>query len=125
MSSGWALITSPRRSSTIRDYGRVGTQASPETNTDATRHVSAAAEHVPCRQEEDGVMIERGQAAQAKLTTLRSADMVSPFPARGLDERVSEAGLVLDPHLTDQIAATIDAGKHVVLIGPPGTGKTT
>src|SRR5437879_559138 len=71
---------------------------------------------------EADVVTKRGQAA---LTSLRSADMASPFPAKGLEEHVVEAGLVLEPHLTDQIAATIDADKHLVLIGPPGTGKTT
>ena len=66
---------------------------------------------------EADVVTKRGQAA---LTSLRSADMASPFPAKGLEEHVVEAGLVLEPHLTDQIAATIDADKHLVLIGPPG-----
>jgi MoxR-like ATPase len=31
----------------------------------------------------------------------------------------------LHPHVVEQVVAAVDAGKHVVLTGPPGTGKTT
>ena len=29
------------------------------------------------------------------------------------------------PHVLDQMVAALDTGKHVILTGPPGTGKTT
>src|SRR3546814_9432773 len=34
-------------------------------------------------------------------------------------------GLFFPEHVLDQLVAAIDAGKHVILTGPPGTGKTT
>lgn len=34
-------------------------------------------------------------------------------------------GLLLPDHVCDQLVAAVDAGKHVILTGPPGTGKTT
>lgn len=36
-----------------------------------------------------------------------------------------KAGLEFPPHVLDQVVAAIDAGKHVILTGPPGTGKTS
>src|SRR6476619_453502 len=33
--------------------------------------------------------------------------------------------MVYPAHVLDQLVAAIDSGKHVVLTGPPGTGKTT
>jgi MoxR-like ATPase len=37
----------------------------------------------------------------------------------------TDAGLILPEYVVDQLVAAIDAGKHVILTGPPGTGKTT
>ena len=34
-------------------------------------------------------------------------------------------GMYFPEHVIDQLVAAIDAGKHVILTGPPGTGKTT
>ena len=36
-----------------------------------------------------------------------------------------DAGMEFPEHVVDQLVAAIDAGKHVILTGPPGTGKTT
>ena len=33
--------------------------------------------------------------------------------------------MMFPEHVVDQLVAAIDAGKHVILTGPPGTGKTT
>lgn len=38
---------------------------------------------------------------------------------------VEKAGLRIPAQVIDQLVASIDAGKHVILTGPPGTGKTT
>src|SRR5205823_10238182 len=42
-----------------------------------------------------------------------------------LQKEVAAAGMRLHPNVVEQVVAAIDAGKHVVLTGPPGTGKTT
>jgi MoxR-like ATPase len=47
------------------------------------------------------------------------------FTAEELGFAAKRAGLHFPEHVLDQLVAAVDAGKHVVLTGPPGTGKTT
>lgn len=47
------------------------------------------------------------------------------FSAPSLASAAVGAGLELPEYVLDQVVAAIDAGKHVILTGPPGTGKTS
>ena len=47
------------------------------------------------------------------------------FTSENLAKAALDEGLLLPEFCVDQLVAAIDAGKHVILTGPPGTGKTT
>src|SRR3954453_18765641 len=47
------------------------------------------------------------------------------FTAEELERASVEEGMMFPEFLIEQLVAAIDAGKHVILTGQPGTGKTT
>src|SRR3954469_10680582 len=48
-----------------------------------------------------------------------------PFNAVHVAARAHEAGLQVPASVLGAVAAALRAGKHVILMGPPGTGKST
>jgi len=102
------------------------------------------AEVVLLRPRLDELVVERGligeetEAGEDSTPEVRPIAGLRPVPLittpsawdadrLALDARVAAvqtAGLELPPTLLEQACAALSAGKHLLLIGPPGTGKT-
>jgi MoxR-like ATPase len=63
------------------------------------------------------------------IMKLVDAQTATPTPSKmslaEVKEELEDIGLVLADNVVAAIVAALNAGKHVILTGPPGTGKTT
>ncbi|MEI2698879.1 MAG: AAA family ATPase [Microthrixaceae bacterium] len=50
---------------------------------------------------------------------------MTTFSAPELTRLAESEGMMFPDHVVDQLVSALEAGKHVILTGPPGTGKTT
>jgi len=78
-----------------------------------------------------GEPLRRQEAAGARAAGARVAEEVSPYapaaqrpPFAPTPDELYD-GLVLPPSVAAQLVAAVDSGRHVVLMGIPGTGKTS
>ncbi len=51
--------------------------------------------------------------------------MSGPLSSDAVDTACQNVGLLFPRFVIEQLVAALDTGKHVILTGPPGTGKTT
>lgn len=59
-----------------------------------------------------------------KLLAAGDAGEPKPLTVGAIAEAAEAKGMSLPPELFAQVAAALNSGKHIVLTGPPGTGKT-
>ncbi len=50
---------------------------------------------------------------------------MTSFSAQELLRLADDEGMIFPDHVVEQLVSALEAGKHVILTGPPGTGKTT
>jgi 5-methylcytosine-specific restriction protein B len=91
----------------------------------ALREALMAPEPEPPEAPDDGAEVDADPADGAAPATATPAgslwahlDLTSKTLASHLGK------LKVDPRLLDQLASAVSAGKHILFVGPPGTGKT-
>jgi WD40 repeat protein/MoxR-like ATPase len=73
------------------------------------------------------VDVDRESSSRISVPASAARDPATPveIAAEDLRAHVAATGLLQPARVTMQIAAALNAGKHVLLLGLPGTGKTT
>ena len=101
----------PELTEKLRNYARSGLQhvADPEV----------AAELRPLLKER-----ARGYKLRALRAPVPSARLQG-LMEENLSEVLKKRGLRFDPSVVRQVVAALKSGKHLLLVGPPGTGKTS
>ena len=62
-------------------------------------------------------------AQEAALSNADRIDRCVRSQPDELEQAAPEEGMIFPEYVLDQLVAAIDAGKHVILTGPPGTGQ--
>ncbi len=78
-----------------------------------------------------GTRVEGTRAEGTRVEGMRVAERTSPYAPAAQRPRLAPTpenlydGLVLPPSVAAQLGAAVNSGRHVVLMGIPGTGKTS
>jgi len=79
----------------------------------------------------EGTRVEGMRVAGTRVEGMRVAERTSPYAPAAQRPRFAPTpedlydGLVLPPSVAAQLVAAVNSGRHVVLMGIPGTGKTS
>jgi MoxR-like ATPase len=60
-----------------------------------------------------------------RIVALAAGGVAGEFTFDALRDAITDEGLLIDDAILANVYAALESGRHVVLTGPPGTGKTT
>ena len=87
--------------------------------------LAAPADEPPDEPEDEEEDIEDGSVVAAESGSSKPAGSLWAHLDLTAKTLASHLGkLKVDPRLLDQLASAVSAGKHILFVGPPGTGKT-